>query len=436
MFFLLSGAVLVFLQFLLIITSKINIFPEIYLFSYLTSRGLIPYRDFFDHHGFLLSYLNAPLMFDKSFVLLKFAYIVIQSVNLILFLIIIKKNTNKVTFLTGGFFFILISFFFSENNYWYETAILPFYLLIYIILTDRKIKFSSFYCGILTALSSFVKPIALIVILPVMISSKSTKPLIYFILTWIPVLIYFYEYHGIKQLISNLFTFNSFLTSHYPLPIGFNFKAVFLFLVLFTVSSYIAIKRNYIKKYYLLYFFILVSLIFLRTGIEQIHLFPAVIFMTILIVLTLKLNQYAAYRILFIFVFLFLLRKDIQLYSDMHHKIPWQEDPRSRRIVQKLEDDGLSQQNLYVFSNHTEEYLYLNKIPPTYYPIRFPMIENYDKNYENKIIADLVNNKTKIIAVPVPQEKEFANLTLLKNYINRNFVLNETSESYLIYLLE
>ncbi|MBI3366544.1 hypothetical protein HY041_02870, partial [Candidatus Roizmanbacteria bacterium] len=149
-------------QSFLIIYTRVNIFPELFFFPWLVSKGLLPYRDFFDHHGFLLYYALAPFMKDTSLVLLKQFYIVIQTLNLFFTLIILKKISSKPGFILGGLLFVLINYFISDGNLWYELIITSLYLFIFLILQGKH-KYRNQVLGILVALVSLIKPTAAII---------------------------------------------------------------------------------------------------------------------------------------------------------------------------------------------------------------------------------------------------------------------------------
>lgn len=126
--------ILVIFQSFLILSTKINLYPELIIFPYLVKIGCLPYQDFFDHHGFLIYYVLSLFLFDKNLLSFKLVFFLIQSLNLILFLIILKKTVpQKKFFITFGFLFVILNYFFADQTLWYENFILFFYLVIFLL---------------------------------------------------------------------------------------------------------------------------------------------------------------------------------------------------------------------------------------------------------------------------------------------------------------
>lgn len=199
------SSVLFILQSFLIITTNFNIWLELFFLPWLVKNGLLPYRDFFDHHGFLLYYLLAPLTIDKTYFLLKAFYYLVQSINLILVLVILKKTTTKFAFFLGGLLFVLINYFVGENNLWYEVVITTLYLVIYLMMIIREFKYKAYILGILIAFTSFIKPIAVVIIVPIFLIKKDFRIVISVFVCWMLVFLYFLFNNSLQQFIDCLF---------------------------------------------------------------------------------------------------------------------------------------------------------------------------------------------------------------------------------------
>lgn len=100
----------------LVFTTNFSLHPEFSLFPYLVQKGLMPYRDFFDHHGFLTYYILAPLSFDTSFFSYKLFYYLIQSVNLILVLKVLQTSRSKTVYTILGLLYVLINYYFQFDK--------------------------------------------------------------------------------------------------------------------------------------------------------------------------------------------------------------------------------------------------------------------------------------------------------------------------------
>ena len=131
MFILLFSISLLLIQIFLIVTTNLNIFPEFFLYPWLIGKGYLLYRDVAVQHGFLSYLLLVPFSLDKSLFTLKIFYLVIQSFNLLLVLLILRKTTSKLGFMIGGIFFMVLNFYLSENNLWDEIYATPFFLSVF-----------------------------------------------------------------------------------------------------------------------------------------------------------------------------------------------------------------------------------------------------------------------------------------------------------------
>lgn len=90
----------------------------------------MPYRDFFDHHGFLLTHLLAPLTTDQSLTFIKAFYYLVTLLNLFLVLKILKKVTSKIGFGLGGILFVFIAIAFFTIKKKFKKIVLPVSFLI------------------------------------------------------------------------------------------------------------------------------------------------------------------------------------------------------------------------------------------------------------------------------------------------------------------
>ncbi len=436
MIYLIYSLFLFFLQSFLIITTRINIFPELFFFPWLVSKGLVPYKDFFDHHGFLLYYVLAPLMQDKSLSLLKLFYFGIQTVNLVLILAILKKVSNRIGFILGGGLFVLVNYFVTDGNLWYELVITSLYLLIFLILLG-KLKYKNQILGILAALVSFIKPTAAVILFPVLFVTKSMTVLINFSLSWIIALVYFWSKNGLRLLIDNLFAFNSFLSKNYRDSFFSDekFLVVSGLIIIFAITLHVIQKKTNLMIPTILFF--VSGFVFIFYSYARYHLVPVAAFFALLVGQTIKSIRAAA-RILFIVVLImytvFLGRKVKFQYFYLKAQTPWIENRMNNAIVSELKDRKLADKKIYVFGNNAEIYYLLHQLPPTKYPLLFPLMDRYIPNFETKLINELNQNKVEIIIIPKPVDKRFINLTKLRDYIYKNYLLLKRDKDFEVYI--
>ncbi len=359
--------ILVIAELFLFITTKINVWPEMFFLPWLTGKGLMPYRDFFDDHGPLTHYLLAPLTIDKSLILFRLMFIILQLANLALFLLIIKKGKSHLLYFIGGLTYVAVAYFYSENNFWFEIFITFFYLLAYYIVIQKRFK--GYIIGTLIALASLVKPTAAIVLLPLYWSIKKFSLLVSFLAVWTVVLLYFYFNHGLSAFIDNLFLYNIFLTrtqqgdywSFYSYLFRV-YKYLWLPTLLMILSILFSLYDKKFKKIILPLGFIISSLSFLAANYARVKLLPAVIFVILLVVTAiphLKTKRRLTLTLLLIIFLSFMTGKIVQYYFSERNKTVY--------IEEKTSQSG----------DNIRLYFINDQLPTTYFPLRYPLIEKY-----------------------------------------------------------
>lgn len=428
------------LDLFLLTTTNIVIPTEILFFSYLVNKGLLPYRDFFDHHGFLLYYLVAPLTVNKTLFWAEVFYIAIQIVNLLLVLYLVKKTSSKSGFIIAAIFYPLLSYFNARNVLWYECLITSFYLLVYILLLKKKIKYRPLLIGLIIGLASLIKPQAALILLPCLFYAKSILPFLSFAFVWATTIIYFVINHGLPQLINNLFLFNWFLERNFPVSTFFHFdgKKVLLatvLLIIFSLISFVIAKQ--FRKKTLLFIFLFFSLVFIRTGLAEVsHLLPFFTFATILIAESingLKAYLKPVFWIFLIIYFLFLSSKTLTFYFQNRQRITVINNQLANNIIHYLKKDNfIGNEKIYVLGGYIQIYYQFDKLPPTYFPLGFSLIDVYYPNFLNHIIADIQRNQVKYILIP--NTKSFSEKELfLKKYFEDNYKLYQDNQDVKIY---
>lgn len=421
-------------QSILIIGTKFNIWPEIYFFSWLVGKGLIPYKDFFDHHGPALYYLFAPLSSYLS--IYPMVYLLIRSVNLIIFLKIQIRNTTKIGLLLGSSLYVFLSYFFSENNLWYETIITTIYLLIaYLIGKQSYIKFKTLLISILIVLVTLIKPTSLIVALPVLILTKNIRLLILLVVEILIVTSVLSIFVGVPNVL-NVFSFNRFLLLNYH-PNYISDVKLLILIMSFTLSSlFILLVSKSISKTTFSYFlFMLSSLIFLQLGYSRSHVLPSLTFAILIISksisFTSKVNS--VYSIVILVFTLLVFGKSLAHYNYLaNNRIEWLNDLGATYAVEYLRNKNIQDKQLFVIGNHLEIYIKLNALPPTRYPFKFPMIANYNSDYESIVITELTQNKVCYVVISMPIQ-DVERISKVYQYVVQNYNLIEKTINVEIY---
>ena len=436
MFF--TGVTILFfiLQSLLILTTKFTFWPEIVTFSWMVNKGMIPYRDFFDHHGFLMYYLLSPLM-DNGFILLKIFYLLIQSLNLFFVLLILRKASNRLGLVMGGILYVFIGYFVSENVLWYEIVITTFLLGSYYLMNrENNINLLNFIIGIMITLASFIKPTAGIFIIPVIFFRKSIIPLVIYMLSWLWVFVIYFSNKGSLNLLDNLFFFNHYFATNYRNSYysDWKFHVSVILIILFCVFAYW--KKGKIKEILKPLSFILFSAVFFFYLYNKWHLLPLMSFFVILIGQILNLKHFK-FRNLFVALLvaycLILGRKTAMQQNILNKTTPWQDNKRNSEIIGYLKQNKLEKERLYVFGNQGELYYLLGQIPPTYFVLQFPLLSKYYPGMENRIVKEMEKNNVRTVIVTLPKDKEFISLTTIDNKILSDFFPVKKTAGYIIY---
>lgn len=438
-FYPIVALILVFFQSFLILTTPINLYPEIPLFTYLVKKDLLPYRDFFDHHGFLLYYFFSFLSFDKNFIYYFYLiYCFIQFLNLILFLTILKESNSKSVFLIFGLFFVLLNYFFSDQTLWYENFVLFFYLLIYLIIIkckkDNFIKF--FLLGLLSFLSSLIKPTAGVILLPIVIFNKSLLVPAIFIFGWLVVFLFFYLKKSFFQIINSLFLFNLYLGKNYPREKIFDFQLIFVILFLLFFSLFVIFKKRQINKIIFLLLVFISSLIFPFLKYARYHMVPITPFLLLIIMKGYIIDKKKLGRffqvVTLIFLF-FLILKIKNQYFFNQKRIIWQNNLNYKALFQ-LKKMKIGDKKILIIGNHGEFYVYLNKIPLTYFPLVFNFVPQYFSFFYDDYKKAISQSDFLLIFPDDDSGRVVLKNKKIKELVRRNFkkIINE--KDYVIYI--
>lgn len=435
-FYLISGFLLILLQTHFIFSAPIAITAELFFFPWLIQKGLLPYRDFFDHHGILLYYLLAPLTQNTTFIFLYIFYYILQTVNLLLTLLLLRPLRSKPLFIFGGFWYVIVSFFINDNLLWFEQFITVILLVTVHLLRAKDTRYKPLILGSLIALASLIKPTAAIFVVPLYIFTKKTTLFIPLVLTWLGFVGIFFFLGSFDTMISNLFLFN-----RYILPAYFTNGLVETRFIILSISIgisafvlYFISKRT--KEKTILLAYVLTSAVFLPPHFPKVHLFPLTTFFTILTVYVLREFPWNRSKKFFILatclsfvVFMYSEKKAYSINRD--HQVVFH-DETSNQIVYWIKEHPETN-SIFLFGNKVEVYQQADHLPPTYFPIKLPFMQLYYPDYEQRVIADIQRSTVDTVIIPIPIEKGFTEDRSILNYILENFTLFEETETFRVY---
>lgn len=378
----------------LLLTTPFNAFPEFFFLPWLVQKGLLPYRDFFDHHGPVLYYLLAPFSLDKSLVLLHVFYFLVQLSGLGLFLLILRKQTNRAGFFLGGLLYILFTYYLIGNNIWYENIITVLMLLIYYVQFFAKRRARLIVLGLLIALVSLIKPPAGLVLFAVLAYTREVEVILGFAVPWLFVLGYFALNHGLKDLLQQLFFFNlyyaKYMRGNY---IQTNEKEIIILPALMVlIAAAILAAGKKLRKNFPGVLYLLASSYSLLASLTDLSLAPVVPFAILLFATSLSLIRRRIYKraaLIASSILLIFMGKKVKHRRWLRSRdIPYIKNAQGLRIVKNLKKENIAAQKFYIAGNNAEVYYLLDRLPPVKYPLVFPWIDTYFQALnQNKISA-------------------------------------------------
>jgi hypothetical protein len=414
-------------QTLLILTTKINIYPELFYFPWLVAQGQIPYIDFFDHHGFLLYYLLAPFSLDTSLGLLKVVYYIVQTTYLLVTYRVLKEHMHGLALFAGTLLFILLNFFFTGGNMWYESFIGLGYISIFAYIQLSK-RTNPIVLGLIIALVSMIKPTSGIILLPVLFYKRDIRIAFYSGLFWIPVILTYAFKGGLFRLIDNLILFNSFyaryMTAEHPffmdsqllIKLGL-FLAIGIFYSLF-------IRKVQLIRFSLL--FLLAALTHVLPRFEYTNLVPATPFFALVMAYPLEEAQKIMkniYVVVLVILLICLARNILRVYPWMRERTVYMQHQHSCKLYTKK--DASPKTAFYIFSNNPEVYYTAHFKIKLYHPLIFPWYRAYYPHLEDRAILDIEKADPYFLLIPQPEDPRFVDLARLKSYLNESYQIQK-----------
>jgi|GEM_PF-2203331 len=443
MIYLITSIVLFITQFFLIGLHQVKICAELFYFPWLVSKGLLPYRDFFDHHGFLLYYLLAPLAHDTSLTLTTIFFYMSQAINLALVLMILKRITNVVGFILCGILFTLLNYYITDNSFWFETSVTTFYLLIVLITTIKKLKYKEIIIGILVLCATFIKPNAIVILLPLVLTCSPIQIVAPIAIGWGLIYSLYFFLHGTTQLHTYLFLFNSSLPMKFLLPtvgpgdLFFHLLLLSLFIFLIVVS--ILNRKLRTNIVYILY--VLTSLIFVIVLYDRVHFVPLIaficIFASVVVVQSKKIIKIGV--ITFLVCFIIILCRSIKheylhFYSKSKYSPPIYTSV-NKSILDAIDKNKLNGKRLFMFGNAPELYMLTNQSPPVSMSIvLYPYFHPFFPRLDERFTQEIQHSKPEVIIYPIPKDKEYSSFPLLQKYINDSYRLLDKKNSFEIWI--
>ncbi len=367
------SAICLFVYLFILITVPVQLFPEFFFYPWLVSKGLVQYRDFFDHHGFLTNFLLAPLVGNGARAV-SMLFIIVQCIQFALLAILIAKRIKK------PFLFFLLLVFYGVFQFTIVGQQMWFDQWIAIFLIDAWYFFETKREGVgwvFFAFATMIKPTALIFFLPFYLMTKKKKNILVFIGTWLLALFYFYQKEGLGALWQQLISFNaSYIQSTYK-KIIFWIGIKLLISISLGYASILALSLFKKKKSTpLIYACICGALLFFQ-GLAKVNVTISVPFFVLLLAERLVDKKYRKIILVIFLVFFLIVGRDAaKTFNVIRNRTPYLSSLPSSEIASlKRLASPLRDKNMLILGNRVELYYLFDVLPPEFIPLHFPWID-------------------------------------------------------------
>jgi len=425
--------------FFLLLSTNVSIPSEMFYYAFLMNKGQVIYRDFIINHGFLVYSFMRLFVWDISLTILKMICIFMQFVNLTLVLYYLKKNSNTLGLFFGGIIYILLSYYFIQNFLWDELFITPLFFGIYMILKNWKTKKGPILIGLLLTFMTWIKLSSGIVIFPVLIVTRSVKPVLVLVISWIFVGLYFAKNNGITGLYNNLIIYNQRFGQYllrYPEYV-IDKRIVFFAAVIAGVSLYILLRKSKNIFHHVLFitmFSLSIWMSFVPCCVDA-HLTPVIVMTTVLIgyaFLYIKRPYLYSYIFLLVIFSVFLMQKDKHRYLELYER-PVHMTNESKKLASEIRKHIPPETPFYLWSNRVEIYYLLDTPSRVYIPYVFPVVRYMYSDLDEQLIGDIRENNIEYVIRPKPFDDNYIPLTALTKYIMNTYTLVIDTPIYQLY---
>ena len=148
--------------------------PEMLAWPYLILKGWLPYRDIAIAHNPFLIFILAIFykIFGVGIWQIKIFTWLLISLNVYLVYFVLKKFYDKKVAYLSAIIYFLLTIVYEGNGLWFDLALVPFALLLYLFIREKKYLFA----GVIFALGFLTKQTFVYFAIPIVIAIvQSTK---------------------------------------------------------------------------------------------------------------------------------------------------------------------------------------------------------------------------------------------------------------------
>jgi hypothetical protein len=428
----------------LTILSKIVFFPypELFIYPYLVSEGLLPYKQILDQHfpGIMFFPINLFTLGMRSIEVALLLHVGIVFINHVLIFIVARsyfKSSKKG--LAANLVYAFWHPFLEGYVLWIDSIIPPILLLSYVFISktkNDKSNWLAFVSGFLMGVGLVFKQTAILtsILVGIYLIKKRAHNFKSFVLGFVvpPILMgfYFLAIGVFKDFIYWTITFNltTFAESGRKYPSFTEIvKSFWIFGPAFILVFACIFKNNFNKNLILILMFFLGSMLFAYARFDFVHLQPALPFLSILLVefLILIPRKFRFFLILF------------YVFSSLYLQLPfyrWAATKRDfffgdfeKRLVEKVKHYSQGDDPVFVFGTTPHLYFLADRLPPgRIFVFQFPW---FMKVAETKILRGIISDPPKVVIRDRNAQVEGMSLIgympKIEAYINRYYEVVE-----------
>jgi hypothetical protein len=414
--------------------------PEMVSFPYLLNHGFITYKDMIHAYPPLL--INLLAIFYKVFgynvwVLKIFVWIGIIFSDFLIFLILQKLTKKENLVMLGVLTYILLQPILEGNMIWPDLFIVPFLLLSYLLLLNKKY----FWLGLSIGLAVLIKQTGVLFLAIsglYLIYERKQIYIVKFItgilILIIPFVVMLLYQHSFMEFLNWTIIYPSRFWTKFPgyVQLVPTIRENIILLVLFVPVSFLLVKalreKKENKQFYLLLSFFILGAIGVYPRFSFFHFQTALAFFVILIFyLARSLPKKIIYGLLIIPVLVFMVNFKSLQFGETRF---WNESDIS--LAKTIQERTNPDMPIYLLGLNSNLYAFSNRLPNK------PWLDNFGwyleiPGVQEKVLNSFKNNPPVKIFWVTPQSGNWYDIgtyqpQMIANYIKNNYMKTKEIE--------
>ncbi len=388
-------------------------YPELFIYSYLTDKGLLPYKEIFDQHfpGLMFLPVNLHSLGIDNLLKMRILHLGLILVSDILFIKISKRIfKSKVFVALSLLLYIFWQIYFEGHVMWIESFVTPIILLAFLFFLDymekkntTELYISAFILGISLVFKQTIAPLIFIVFLFLIIKKTNIKKvLISLIMVTLPMILIFIHFYRMGVLNDFIYwTINFNLTTFSQMgktyPTAVNILKLIPTFGFSVISLIILLKKQKTGPHIILSIFLLGTLFFAYARFDYIHLQPALPFSVLLFLQSFKYigkKLLISFLLLYSVISLYLFIPNFRFYNDPGRS-PMFNDYETVLLVNSVNKYLKYDKKVFAMGTYPHIYYLTDTLPPgNIFSFQFPW---FMKIVENRILEGIIADSPDII---------------------------------------